>query len=100
MERLATDEDRGVMYGGSVPRGGIPSGNPVAITCINLAKAIARGGEDQRENEGSSDGTTRSKQCFAHSRGGHPWTACGKVSSSPEYIRHVGRTGTLAQVGL
>ena len=100
MEEPAVGEGGGVVYGESTSRGGMPSGNPVAVAFMNFAKAITRGGEDQRGDAGSSDRTTLRKRCLAQSRGGHPKTACGKVSSSVEHLGHVGRTGFATQEGL
>ena len=89
-----------VMYGESVPSGGIPSGKPVAVALMNFAKATTRRGEDQMGDAGSSDGTARRKRCLAQSRGGHLRTACVKDSSSEEHLGQVGMTGSLDQAGL
>ena len=52
---FAVGEGGGVVYGGSIPRGGMPSGNPVAVAFMNFAKATVRWGEDQRGDAGSSN---------------------------------------------
>ena len=93
-------EASGVRHGESVPSGGIPSGKPVAVALMNFARATTRGGEDQTGDAGSSDGTARRKRCLAQSRGGHPKTACVKVSSSEKHLGQVGRTGSLDHAGL
>ena len=68
-------EAGGVRHGESVPSGGMPSGNPVAVALMNFARATTRGGEDQTGDVGPSDGTARRKRCLAQSREGHPKTA-------------------------
>ena len=95
----AWGEGGGVEYRESVPRGGMPSGNPVAVDLMNFAKATTRGGEDQTGDARSSEGTAWRKRCLAHSRGGHSKTSCVKVSSPEEHLGHVGRTGSLHQSG-
>ena len=93
----AWGEASGVVYGKSVPSGGMPSGKPVAIAFMNFAKATTRGGEDQMGDAGSSDGTARRKRCLAHWRGGHSKTAYMKVSLPEEPLGHIGRMGYLHQ---
>ena len=92
-------EGGGVVNGESDPRGGMPSGKPVAVAFMNFARATTRGREDQTGEAGSSEGTARRKRCLAHSQGGHSRTACVKVSSPEEHLGHVGRTKSLHQSG-
>ena len=63
-------EAGGDEYGESVPRGGMPSGNPVAVAFMNFARATVRDGEDQTGEAGAREGTARRKRSLAHSRGG------------------------------
>ena len=84
----------GVVYGESIPNGGMLSENPVAVAFMNLASAMIRVGEDQSGNAGSSDGTVWRKQYLAQSRGVHPKMAWVKVSSSLENLGHTGRMGS------
>ena len=86
-------------YGESVPSGGMPSGNPVAVAFMNFARATVRGGEDQTGESGAREETARRQRSQAHSRGGHSRTACEKDSSPEEHLGHVGRTGFRHQSG-
>ena len=84
----------------SVPSGGMPSGNPVAVAFMNFAKTTTRWGKDHTVDAGSTDETAPRKRSLAHSRGGHPKTACVKVSSSEKHLGQVGRSGSLHEEGL
>ena len=92
-EAVGRGEAEGDEYGELVPIEGMPSGNPVAVAFINFAKATVRDGEDQTGEAGAREGTAQRKRSRAHSRGGHSKTACVKVSSPEEHLRHVRRTG-------
>ena len=83
--------------GEPMPRGGILSGEPVAVALTNLTRATSSVGEVQIGDSCLSEVTVGRRRVLAHALGGQERKAYSKVSLSVEHLGHVGAAGSFQQ---